>query len=110
MSGAQGTHGESHGGGEAERLVTMVNQVSRFFESQAHEPGVLGVADHVAAFWTPRMREMIFRHLDAGAQGLRPLAKEGLEQLRARPPKAAHRRLEAAGGLSVGTTPGSDAG
>lgn len=105
MSAAEGTHG-----GETERLVTMVNQVARFFESQAHEPGVLGVADHVAAFWTPRMREMIFRHMDDGAEGLRPLAREGLESLRARPPKAARRRLEAAGGISVGTTPGSDAG
>ncbi|WP_279480733.1 formate dehydrogenase subunit delta [Aureimonas sp. SK2] len=100
---------ETHGG-EVEKLVTMVNQVARFFESQAHEPGVLGVADHVAAFWTPRMRAMIFAHLDAGGAGLRPLSREGLEQLRARPPKAAPRRLEAAGGISVGTAPGSDAG
>ncbi|MBB3936744.1 formate dehydrogenase subunit delta [Aureimonas phyllosphaerae] len=96
--------------GETQKLVTMVNQVARFFESQAHEPGVLGVADHVAAFWTPRMRDMIFAHVDAGGADLRPLALEGLASLRARPPKAAHRRLEAAGGLSVGTKPGSDAG
>ena len=105
MSGAEGTHG-----GEAERLVTMVNQVAQFFESQAHEPGVLGIADHVAAFWTPRMREMIFHHLDAGGAGLRPLAQEGLQSLRARPPKAARQRLQAAGGISVGTERGSDAG
>ncbi len=103
-------HGET-GHGEAEKLVTMVNQVARFFESQAHEPGALGIADHVAAFWTPRMRETIFRHMDEGKGGaLRPLAREGLEQLRARPPKAAKRRLEAAGGISVGTKRGSDAG
>ncbi|WP_082684553.1 formate dehydrogenase subunit delta [Aureimonas ureilytica] len=100
---------EKHAG-EAERLVIMVNQVAQFFESQAHEPGVLGIADHVAAFWTPRMRDMIFRHLDAGGQGLRPLAREGLESLRARPPKAARKKLEAAGGISVGTMPGADAG
>ncbi|RIY02581.1 formate dehydrogenase [Aureimonas flava] len=106
MSAAEGA---AHGG-EADKLVTMVNQVARFFESQAHEPGVLGIADHVAAFWTPRMRQTIFRHLDGGGAGLRPLAREGLDALRARPPKAASARLEAAGGVSVGTEPGSDAG
>ncbi|WP_182084014.1 formate dehydrogenase subunit delta [Aureimonas sp. ME7] len=97
-------------GAEAEKLVTMVNQVARFFESQAHEPGVLGIADHVAAFWTPRMREAIFRHVDEGGVNLRPLALEGLQSLRARPPKAAAAKLEAAGGVSVGTERGSDAG
>lgn len=96
--------------GEAGKLVTMLNQVARFFESQSHEPGVLGVADHVAAFWTRRMREAILAHLDAGGAGLRPLAREGLEALRARPLKAAPARLEAAGGVSVGTARGSDAG
>ena len=95
---------------EAEKLVTMVNQMARFFESQRHEPGALGIADHVAAFWTPRMREAIFAHMDAGGAGLRPLALEGLESLRRRPPKAAKKRLEAAGGVSVGTERGSDAG
>ncbi len=101
---------EIHTAGEAEKLVTMLNQVARFFEAQAHEPGVLGVADHVAAFWTPRMRAAILRHLDEGGEGLRPLAREGLESFRARPPKAAAKRLEAAGGISVGTERGSDAG
>ncbi|WP_343048897.1 formate dehydrogenase subunit delta [Aureimonas mangrovi] len=101
---------ETHTESEAGKLVTMVNQVSRFFESQAHEPGMLGIADHVAAFWTPRMREAIFAHVDKGGAGLRPLALEGLQSLRARPPKAAKRKLEAAGGVSVGTERGSDAG
>lgn len=101
---------EIHTASEAEKLVTMVNQMARFFESQAHEPGVLGIADHIAAFWTPRMRGAIFAHMDAGGAGLRPLSLEGLESLRKRPPKAAKARLEAAGGISVGTERGSDAG
>ncbi|ALN75544.1 formate dehydrogenase subunit delta [Aureimonas sp. AU20] len=110
-AGSDETGAHETGPSEAEKLVSMLNQVARFFEAQAHEPGALGVADHVAAFWTPRMRDTILAHLDAAdGAGLRPLAREGLESLRARPPKAAKRALERAGGISVGTKPGADAG
>lgn len=91
-------------------LVRMANQIARFFESQEHESSALGFADHVAAFWSRRMRQDILAHLDAGGDGLRPLAAQGLSILRDRAPKRVSEALEAHGGVSVGTERGSDAG
>lgn len=91
-------------------LVRMANQIARFFESQGHEPGALGMADHLATFWTPRMREDIQRHADAGGEGLLPLAVAALAILRKRAAPELARALEDAGGVSVATERGSDAG
>ncbi len=77
-----------HGGDEghistssAERLVYMANQIAQFFGSQKHEAAVAGIADHIGKFWDPRMRSMIFAHLDAGGAGLKPAAIEALTRL-----------------------------
>ncbi|KAA0970629.1 formate dehydrogenase subunit delta [Aureimonas fodinaquatilis] len=91
-------------------LVRMANQIARFFESQRHEAGVPGVADHIAAFWSPQMRRDINAYIDAGGEELRPLALEGLKFLQARSADHVKQVLESSGGVSVGTRPGSDAG
>jgi formate dehydrogenase subunit delta len=73
-----GDHDEHITTGTPERLVYMANQMARFFSSQKHDAAVAGLADHVAKFWDPRMRSMIFEHLGRGGDGLEPLAKEAL--------------------------------
>lgn len=64
-----------------ERLVTMANQIARFFSVQAHDKAVKGVAEHIAKFWDPRMRERIRMHVADGGAGLDPLAREAVSTL-----------------------------
>lgn len=59
-----------------DKLVRMANQIARNLALDA-DP-VAATADHIAAFWTPRMKEQIFAH---GPQGLDPLALAALERL-----------------------------
>jgi formate dehydrogenase subunit delta len=65
-----------------DRLVYMANQIGKFFESQGHDRAVPGIAEHIRKFWDPRMRKMIFAHLDAGGAGLMPNALEALTTLK----------------------------
>ncbi|HEY1735296.1 MAG TPA: formate dehydrogenase subunit delta [Methylovirgula sp.] len=69
-----------------DRLVYMANQIESFFKTTGHDKAILGIADHIAKFWDPRMRKRIYAHLDAGGKGLHPLTREALETLRAKDP------------------------
>jgi len=66
-----------------DKLVYMANQIGKFFASQGREVAVAGTADHIRKFWDPRMRSAIFAHLEAGGQGLDPIVREAVEQLKA---------------------------
>jgi formate dehydrogenase subunit delta len=65
-----------------DRLIYMANQIGKFFQSQGHDKAVPGIAEHIRKFWDPRMRKMIFAHLDAGGAGLMPNALEALTTLK----------------------------
>jgi formate dehydrogenase subunit delta len=65
-----------------DRLVYMANQIGIFFESQGRDKAVPGISDHIRKFWDPRMRKMIFAHLDAGGAGLAPNTLEALTRLK----------------------------
>lgn len=64
-----------------EKLVTMANQIGKFFASQKGDEAVHGIADHIKKFWDPRMREGLFAHLEAGGGGLDPNVREAAVQL-----------------------------
>jgi formate dehydrogenase subunit delta len=64
-----------------DRLVYMANQIARFFATQKHDEAVNGVAEHIAKFWDPRMRQRIRGHLAAGGAGLAPVAREAIAAL-----------------------------
>ena len=69
-----------------ENLVYMANQIGKFFQYQRKDEVIPGIAGHINKFWDPRMRTAIFAHVDQGGQGLDPLVKEALLQLKeARP-------------------------
>ena len=60
-----------------DRLVMMANQIAQFFKSYPHDQAVAGVAHHIEAYWTPKMR----RAFDEGmveAKGLDPLVLDAL--------------------------------
>ena len=93
----------------AERLVYMANQIARNFAAQGADVAALAVADHIAAFWDPRMKAQIFAMLDGGqAAGLEPIAAHAVKLLRDRgapPPQTAATAFASAAGKG-----GSDAG
>jgi formate dehydrogenase subunit delta len=65
-----------------DKLVYMANQIGKFFASQGPDKAVAGIAEHIAKFWDPRMREAIIAHLAAGGAGLDPSVREAIDKLR----------------------------
>jgi formate dehydrogenase subunit delta len=63
-----------------DRLIHMANQIAREFAVQQPD-GVEATWDHLWHFWDPRMREMIVAHLDAGGEGLSPVAGAAVAKL-----------------------------
>lgn len=63
-----------------ERLVYMANQIARNLAAQGEKAAVLATADHIAAFWDPRMKAEIF----ADNIGLEPIADRAIALLRTR--------------------------
>ena len=70
---------EEHGG--AEHLVRMANDIGNFFRAEpVREDAVAGIANHIAKFWTRRMRQKLAAH---GGAGLDDLPREALRRLAA---------------------------
>lgn len=62
-----------------DRLVYMANQIARNLATNA-DP-VRAIADHVASFWDPRMKSMIFDHVAGGGEELDASARAALDLL-----------------------------
>jgi formate dehydrogenase subunit delta len=74
---------------DTEHLVSMSNDISIFFASDGTaDDAVEKIRNHLQMFWDPRMRTAIIRHLAAGGEGLSPLARAAVAQLKP-PPGAA---------------------
>lgn len=65
-----------------QKLVRMANQIATFFASQPGDAQAAEVAGHLRAFWEPRMLQALYAHVDAGGEGLSPLALRAVERLR----------------------------
>jgi formate dehydrogenase subunit delta len=65
-----------------DNLVYMANQIGKFFQYQRENEVVPGIAGHIRKFWDPRMRNAIFAYVDQGGDGLDPLVKEAILQLK----------------------------
>ncbi len=63
------------------RNVLMANQIARNLAPQGEERAVEATAKHIRLFWEPRMRAAIFAHVEAGGEGLDPLALRALQNL-----------------------------
>ncbi len=68
-----------------DRLVTMANQIGRFFASQARRDGedhaVEEIANHLRRFWDPRMRAEIAALPDDEMAKLDPLPRRAVASL-----------------------------
>ncbi|HEX7884549.1 MAG TPA: formate dehydrogenase subunit delta [Phenylobacterium sp.] len=63
-----------------DRLVHMANQIGRFFASQPGDASA-AIADHLRAFWDPRMRAAIVAYVQADGEGLDPAAAAAVRRL-----------------------------
>lgn len=64
------------------RIPMMANQIATFFTSQPEAERIAGVAEHINAFWEPRMRTQLFEIVDAGGEGLHPLVVQASAHIR----------------------------
>ena len=62
-----------------ETIVKMANQIAVAFQS-APDPAV-ATADHIAAFWDPRMRAQLRSALAEGGADLHPVARAAAMRL-----------------------------
>lgn len=63
-----------------EKLVRMANQIATYFESQPDDPAK-GVADHINAFWDPRMRAQLLDLAKVSDAGLSPAVERALPDI-----------------------------
>jgi formate dehydrogenase subunit delta len=73
----------AHGEGGAGHLVKMANDIGDFFRAEPQrEDAIAGIGNHIAKFWTKRMREKLDSHLKQdGDSGLDELPREALRRL-----------------------------
>ena len=66
----------------AEKLVTMANQIGRFFVPQRGIDPAAAIATHLRKFWDPRMRAAIVAHLENGGEGLDETDRQAVLRLK----------------------------
>ena len=82
-----------------QHLIDMANDIGNFFRAEpVREDAVAGIANHIAKFWSKRMREKLIAHLEHSDEGLDQLPREALRFLSEHP------------ALKPKQTPGGDAG
>jgi formate dehydrogenase subunit delta len=79
--GTQAHAGAGHG--TADHLVKMANDIGHFFRAEPQrEDAIAGISNHIARYWTKRMREKIAAHMQHGGEGeLDDLPREALRRL-----------------------------
>jgi len=65
-----------------DKLVKMANQIGDFFAPMPQDVATKGVATHLRRYWTPKMISEITDYLDAGGDGLKPVAALGVRWLK----------------------------
>jgi formate dehydrogenase subunit delta len=73
---------KTHTDGGGSHLIQMANDIGNFFRSQPkREDAIAGIANHIASFWTKRMREKLVTLLERGEHGLDELPLEAVRRL-----------------------------
>jgi formate dehydrogenase subunit delta len=70
---------------DIDNLIHMANRIGQFFEAFPDQVEARdGIAQHIAKFWEPRMREELLARIDTdGAPALLPLVKAAVQEHRA---------------------------
>lgn len=65
-----------------EHLVQMANDIGNFFRAEPkREDAIVGIVNHIAKFWTRRMREKLIAQLRHGHVALDELPQEAMRRL-----------------------------
>lgn len=59
-----------------EKMVTMANQIARFFNSQPGDHAPREIAAHLRDYWEPRMRQQLVDYIARGGAGLDPSVED----------------------------------
>jgi formate dehydrogenase subunit delta len=63
-------------------LVSMINDISRFYVTQGSlDEAAAQVESHIARFWEKRMRNQIIDHLRSGGEGLSEVSRAAVALL-----------------------------
>jgi formate dehydrogenase subunit delta len=71
-------------GAKIDKLVRMANQIGDYFKIMPEAEAVAGAADHLRAYWTPKMVGEIIAYADAGRSGLNAVAARAVAELKRR--------------------------
>lgn len=63
-------------------ILRMANQIAANLRANGHDAAVKGVAEHINAFWEPRMRRALFELLDRDVSAFDPLVQEAAGLIR----------------------------
>lgn len=75
----------------SQHLTRMANDIGDFFRAQPHQDAVMGIANHLKSFWTPKMRAQLADQVKRGDAALDELPLEALLRLLQHPnDKPAH--------------------
>lgn len=66
----------------ADKLVTMANQIGKFFVLRRQGDNAAAIADHLRKFWDPGMRAAIVAHEEQGGAGLDEPVREAVRRLK----------------------------
>ncbi|HEX4997081.1 MAG TPA: formate dehydrogenase subunit delta [Terriglobia bacterium] len=66
---------------EIQHLIKMANSIGSYFASDPDKAnGAKGIAEHIKAFWDPRMRRQLMTYVDEGnSSGLDSLVLDALK-------------------------------
>jgi formate dehydrogenase subunit delta len=66
----------------ADKLVTMANQIGKFFVAGRKGDRAAAIADHLRKFWDARMRADIVAHERQGGAGLDEAVRDAVRRLK----------------------------
>jgi formate dehydrogenase subunit delta len=82
MSGAMTEANTDAAQGGAEHLVKMANHIGNFFRAEpVREDAIVGIGNHIAKYWTKRMRDKMAAYIKNGNADLDELPCEALRRL-----------------------------
>lgn len=56
-----------------DKLIRMVNQIAKFFETSADNDPAAAIAEHINSFWEPRMRRQFLEIIGSYEGEVSPL-------------------------------------
>jgi formate dehydrogenase subunit delta len=66
---------------QLDKLIRMANQIAVAFHGLPEPQGIDNVAEHIRAFWTPKMRRTLSEYAAGEGTRLEPLARAAATKL-----------------------------